>query len=45
MYPTRAAPIGPANGTPAIVAAAEAPIIAGTSGSMSGSTDRTVAMI
>jgi len=43
--PTRAAAIGPSNGTPESASAAEAPIIAGMSGSISGSTDITVAMI
>ena len=45
MYPTRAAPRGPLNGIPASATAAEAPIMAGISGSTSGSRDITVAMI
>ena len=43
--PTRAAPIGPLNGMPESASAAEAPIIAGMSGSTSGLTDTTVATI
>jgi hypothetical protein len=42
-YPTRAAPMGPWNGTPESVSAAEAPIIATMSGSFSRSCDSTVA--
>ena len=44
-YPTRAAPIGPLNGIPEQATAADAPTMAGMSGSMSGSTEITVAMI
>jgi hypothetical protein len=40
-WPTRAAPIGPLNGIPDSASAAEAPIIAGMSESISGSTDST----
>ena len=42
MHPTRAAPIGPLNGIPDIDKAAEAPIIAGISGSISVFMDITV---
>ena len=42
LYPTRAAPIGPAKGTPEIAKAAEVPISATISGSVSFSTDITV---
>ena len=40
--PTRAAPIGPMKGTPEIVSAAEAAIIATMSGSLTRSCDSTV---
>ena len=42
--PTRAAPIGPMKGTPEMVSAAEAAIIATMSGSLTRSWDSTVAM-
>lgn len=41
---TRAAPMGPLNGIPERHTAADAPMSAGISGSMSGSNDSTVAM-
>ena len=44
MKPTRAAPIGPKNGTPLIVSAAEAATIARMSGSFSPSCASTVQM-
>ena len=44
IKPTRAAPIGPLKGTPEMDSAADAPTIATTSGSISGSTDRIVAI-
>ena len=43
MYPTRAAPMGPLNGTPESASAAEHPMSAAMSGSTSGLTDMTVA--
>ena len=42
ISPTRAAPIGPKNGTPEIVKAADAPIMATISGLVSISCDKTV---
>ena len=44
LNPTRAAPIGPAKGTPEIASAAEVPINEIMSGSISLSTDMTVGM-
>ena len=44
MKPTRAAPIGPLNGTPESESAAEAPIIATKSGLSGGLTETTVAI-
>ena len=43
-YPTFTAAVGPPNGISEIASAADAPIIAATSGELSGSTDKTVAM-
>ena len=45
LYPTRAAPIGPSNGAPVKQRDADAPIIAGISGSTDGSSDITLAII
>jgi hypothetical protein len=42
MKPTRAAPIGPMNGAPESVSAADAATIASTSGSFSRSCDKVV---